>query len=181
MSERIGGWMQTVSGKRYWPVDPRAEEVDIGDIAHALGMMCRFGGHTRRFYSVAEHCVLVSGLVSQKNALCGLLHDATEAYCVDVPRPLKRSLPEYKAAEIKNWLVIAERFGLPSQMPVEVKHADEAILHVEQAALMPTDDGRGWCVEDTGHIDTSRVVIRCWSPEVARQNFLNAFTYYHKG
>lgn len=49
MSERTGGWGCTASGRRYWPADPRAEDICIEDIAHALAHQCRFGGHVSRF------------------------------------------------------------------------------------------------------------------------------------
>ena len=62
---RGGGWLQTWSGRMFWPLDPRDDEVDICDIAHALAHQCRFGGHCRRFYSVAEHCVLLSHAVAR--------------------------------------------------------------------------------------------------------------------
>ena len=174
--ERVGGWMQTYTGGRYYPVDPLPSEVGIEDIAHALSMLCRFGGHCHTFYSVAEHSVHVSRLVPREHALVGLLHDATEAYVCDVPRPLKLSLPEYKNAEHLNWLAIAAHFSLASSMPAVIKHADNAILHVEQRVLMRPDPGRDWCVGDVGPIDTRDVRIECWSPKWARETF---FDRYH--
>lgn len=174
--ERIGNWLQTVSGVQYWPLDPQGAEVKIEDIAHSLGMQCRFGGHTRRFYSVAEHCIHVAGLVPLEHGLCGLLHDATEAYVVDVPRPVKLALTNYKEIETANWLVLAQKFNLPVEMPACVKHADEAMLIVEQRELMPaiaTD-----MLGDLGGINPDTVRIRCWSPEVAAAQFLTCFRYY---
>src|SRR5262245_47792896 len=96
---RLGDWMQTVGGTQFWPLDPRPHEFDINHIAHALGNMCRFNGHCRRFYSVAEHCVLVSRACSAANALWGLLHDMSEAYIADVIRPVKPHLSNYKSIE----------------------------------------------------------------------------------
>lgn len=72
--------MQTFSGALYWPMDPRPEDVNILDIAHSLSMQCRYTGHVSKFYSVAEHSVHVSNIVPKELAMCGLLHDATEAY-----------------------------------------------------------------------------------------------------
>ena len=90
MSERVGDWIQTMSGVIFYPLDPRPEEIRIEDIAHALSHQCRFAGHCREFYSVAEHSVRVSRELPQEFMLWGLLHDASEAYLVDLPRPIKR-------------------------------------------------------------------------------------------
>jgi hypothetical protein len=136
MTERLGDWMQTFTGRAFWPLDPRADEIDTADIAHALSNLCRFGGHVKRFYSVAEHCVLMSEAVAPEFALWALLHDATEAYLVDLPRPIKRHLPSYVAAEGVLMECIAERFGITPFEPAEVKDADNRILLTERAALL---------------------------------------------
>jgi hypothetical protein len=86
---RLGNWMQTQFGNQFWPLDPRPEDFDIKEIASALGKACRYAGHCFGFYSVAEHSVLVSQIVPPEFALTALMHDATEAYLVDIPRPLK--------------------------------------------------------------------------------------------
>src|SRR3954454_351254 len=112
-----GDWMQTYSGRRFYPMNPRPSEIDPVDIAHALSLLCRYGGHVDRFYSVAEHCVLMSQAVAPENALAALLHDATEAYVCDVPRPLKRQLPGYAAIEAMVWLAIVARFDIALQLP----------------------------------------------------------------
>src|ERR1039457_118422 len=91
--DSFDGFIGTFSGLRFWPLDPNPEKILIDDIAHALAHQCRFGGHASRFYSVAEHSVHVSRLCPPEDALWGLLHDASEAYLVDLPRPLKQ-LPE---------------------------------------------------------------------------------------
>lgn len=135
---RKGNWLMTSTGKKYFPIDPRPEDVDIYDVAHHLSLLCRFTGACNRFYSVAEHSVLVSELVelhSPEHALIGLLHDATEAYLGDVGTPLKRHLPEYMAIEDENWKVVADRFGLPYEMPACIKDADVAVFHAECDAL----------------------------------------------
>src|SRR6266700_4788978 len=94
-----GDWIQTAMGRKFWPMDPRSGEVFIDDIAHALSMLCRFGGHCIRFYSVAEHSVLLSRVAEPRFKLWALLHDASEAYLADVPRPVKPALVGYKDAE----------------------------------------------------------------------------------
>lgn len=131
-----GDWMQTFTGRRFYPLDPRPDEIDPEDIAHALSLLCRYGGHVDRFYSVAEHCVLMSQAVPPEHALAALLHDATEAYVVDVPRPLKRQLSDYRDIEEQVWFAIAFRYGLDFTLPQSVKDADNRILLTERAALL---------------------------------------------
>ena len=82
---RRGGWIQTYTGRQFWPLDPRIEDIDIHDIAHALSHQCRYSGHCLRFYSVAEHSVLLSHHVAGEHMLWALLHDAWEAYLAAIP------------------------------------------------------------------------------------------------
>ncbi len=125
---RKGDWMQTYSGGKFWPLDPRASEVNITDIAHALSLQSRFGGHTLGFYSVAEHSVHVARAASAENKLWALLHDASEAYVSDVIRPLKRFLAGFQEIEDRVQAVICEAFRLDPEMPAEVKALDNRIL-----------------------------------------------------
>jgi uncharacterized protein len=134
--ERIGDWIQTYTGKAFYPLDPRAEEIDIIDIAHSLSLLCRFNGHCKRFYSVAEHSVLVSQHVSPKNALWALLHDAAECYTADIPRPLKPYISNWKTLEGNIMKVVAEKYGLSPEEPEEVKAVDLRITVDEKYALM---------------------------------------------
>lgn len=130
--------MQTFTGRQFFPLHPHPEDIDPVDIAHALSLICRYGGHTSRFYSVAEHCVLMSHAVPHHHALWALLHDATEAYVGDMVRPLKHHMPEYREIEDQLMEVIARRFGLDPVMPPAVKEADNRILLDERAALLKT-------------------------------------------
>ena len=132
------GFISTFSGLQFWPLDPDPEKILIEDIAHALAHQCRFGGHAWKFYSVAEHSVYVSRLCQPEHALWGLLHDASEAYLVDIPRPLKL-LPEfaaYRAAERQLQRIIAERLGLPPEQPASVTEADDHMLWIEAHSLL---------------------------------------------
>jgi uncharacterized protein len=132
------GWIQTYTGKKFYPQRPTPESIDIIDIAHALSNQCRFTGHTREFYSVAQHCVLVSYLCKKGNALYGLLHDLSEAYIVDLPSPIKR-LPElagYRLLEKKIQRAIYDKFGLLQEEPIDVKEADLFALGIESNSLM---------------------------------------------
>ncbi|WP_245459681.1 MULTISPECIES: phosphohydrolase [unclassified Mesorhizobium] len=132
---RIGDWMQTFTGRCFWPLDPRPEEIFIEDIAHALSLQCRYAGHCLKFYSVAEHSVLLARYVSPQDRLWALLHDASEAYLVDVPRPVKRDLANYKHLEAAVMSAVCERFGLSPEMPADVNEADNRIIQDERINL----------------------------------------------
>lgn len=131
-------WIQTYSGRRFTPTNPNPDAIVIQDIAHALSMLCRFGGHSSKFYSVAQHCVLVSHLCNFEDAFWGLMHDASEAYLVDLPRPIKHSgkLDVYIEYENKVQLAICKRFGLPEKEPPSVKKADKILLATEARDLL---------------------------------------------
>ena len=165
-----GDWIQTAMGRQFWPMDPRPNEVFIDDIAHALSMLCRFGGHALRFYSVAEHCVLLSRVAEPKDKLWALLHDASEAYLVDVPRPIKPFLYGYDAAESKIMRAVEERFNLFFGMPDQVKRLDRAILTDERMQVMAPAPVP-WSTDGA----PLGVKLQFWTPEVARYEFLTAF------
>jgi hypothetical protein len=162
-------WIQTASGRQFWPLDPRPEDVDPADIAHALSMLCRFGGHVLRFYSVAEHSVLLSRYVAPEYKLWALVHDASEAYLADVARPIKPHLPGYKLAEYRLMRAICDRFGLPPLMPSAVKEADDAILFDEAAQNMAPPPAP-W----PNPVKPLGVKLQFWSPTEARHEFLCA-------
>ena len=129
-------WIQTYSGLKFYPLVP-AGAILIRDIAHALAMQCRYGGHSLWHYSVAQHSVLVSQIVPPSMALSGLLHDASEAYLVDLPRPVKHSryLDGYREIEERLEEQIAKAFELPYPFPQEVKEADLEVYYSEARAL----------------------------------------------
>lgn len=145
MSDRIGDWVEVASGVQFYPLDPRPEDIHLSDIAHSLSLLCRFNGHCRAFYSVAEHSVRVARLVFSQPGCTGehvqwaLLHDAAEAYLSDVPRPLKRApeLQAYRDAEAQLMRCICQRFGLRPDEPLRVRLADNILLATEARDLMP--------------------------------------------
>lgn len=131
-------WIQTYSGRAFNPTEPHSDSIVIQDIAHSLSMQCRFSGHVKVFYSVAQHSVLASYLCHPDDALWGLLHDASEAYLVDIPSPLKRSglFDNYIELEKKVMNAIVDRFDLPRDEPASVKVADKTLLSMEARDLM---------------------------------------------
>ena len=130
------GWIQTYTGKQFYPLSPRAQDVDIRDIAHALSMQCRFNGHCKIYYSVADHSVRVSHAVPAEHALWGLLHDAAEAYLTDLPRPVKKLMPTFEAMEDQLLDFLLKQFGLSMPMPHPVQVADETLLATEARDVM---------------------------------------------
>src|SRR5829696_2066447 len=137
-----GPYLQTVSGRWVNPFDPDPAQLDAGDIARALANQCRFGGHSRVFYSVAQHSVIVSRLVEERggdveDAFAALMHDATEAYLGDMPHPLKHRSPlgaAFKDAEDHLEEALRQRFAIKPDVP-EIKRADRALLATERRAF----------------------------------------------
>lgn len=180
-TKRIGGWIQTFGGKQFWPLDPQPEDFCIEDIAQALSNVCRFGGHCRSFYSVAQHSVLVAhmaekeaasrGLIAKRFALAGLLHDAAEAYVGDMVRPLKYEIPAFRALEKRLEECIAVRFGVLFPIPPIVKTADEILLATECRDLMGTPPAK-WTL-DAKPADNLKIVPL--PPVLARELFLACF------
>ena len=130
-------WITTYSGKQFFPLEPNTEDINIDDIAHALSNLCRFNGHVQVFYSVAQHSVLVSQHC--KNALHGLLHDASEGLSLgDLPTPIKRlkGFEYYREVEYNLQSMVYKKYGLESDEPDDVKHADQRILATEIRDLM---------------------------------------------
>jgi uncharacterized protein len=166
-------WIQTFSGRQFFPLEPRVQDVCIEDIAHGLSNLCRYGGHTECFYSVAQHCLLVSRVVPREHALRGLLHDAAEAYLIDVPRPIKHSIgmEAYRAAESRLQSVVYQSFGLSPEDPACIKHADRQLLRTEQRDLMKPAPV-AWEDNRAGALDMN---IEPLLPRAAESAFLKRF------
>lgn len=126
----------TRTGKRFDLLEPSASMIDPADIAWSLSMQCRFNGHVKAFYSVAQHCLVVAELVRPHHQLEALLHDATEAYVGDLVSPLKQALPEYRQIEMRVWHAICSRFDIHPVLPPCVHDADLIALATERRDLM---------------------------------------------
>jgi hypothetical protein len=175
VNEYDGSWLETYTGGKFHFLDPKPEEIDIVDIAHALSLTCRYGGHCRQFYSVAQHSVLTasSGLVeTEKARLAMLMHDAHEAYIHDLPRPIKHVVPYYKIIETIVQEAIEKRFNIPS-IPFRVqKYVDNVILATEARDLMPN-------MTDWEPLPSPLdISIEPWTPEDAEESFLTAYKLY---
>lgn len=166
--------IRTYSGITFSPLNPRADDIAIEDIAHSLSLLCRFAGHTSVFYSVAQHCVSISELVTPQFALAGLLHDGSEAYIVDMPSPVKHSEEMSGYREIEKYLqgVIYNRYGLSTIEPTDVKTMDRLLLRTEQRDLLGVTLPKSTAVlSDT---------IVPWSPDLAEHRFLTRFRELYK-
>lgn len=164
-----GPTILTRSGQYFSYLDPAASTYDMFDIAHALSNICRFCGHSRSFYSVAEHSVHVSQLVPKRLAFAALMHDAAEAFVGDMPKPLKEMLPEYSAIERRIEDDIARRFDLGDAMRhPEVKRADRIMLRTEQRQVMDNSDGWSWCAD----VEPASIIIEFLTPDRAASRFL---------
>ena len=184
-TETRGPWLETFSGVHFHPLDPHPEDVRIEDIAHALSNVCRYAGHSRFFYSVAEHSVYVAGLVRPELRLAALVHDGGEAYTGDWPRPLKhpgggegleatRAARWYRWIENKNRAAIHQALGLDWPLEkndgLEIDRADFRVLSTEARDVM--SGGADWGME-LAPVPSLR--IAGWSPKHAEGRFLAAF------
>jgi hypothetical protein len=171
-SEGLGPWILTYSGVKVHLLNPLEDEILVQDIVHALSNLCRFVGHTRKFYSVAEHSIRVADLLPKELKLWGLLHDASEAYISDMSRPLKAQLALYRDVEEKIMRTIANKFNLVWPMPAEVKHADTIMLATE--AMQLTSRPELWVPELTVEPLSKR--ISPMTSEQAKQAFQDDLT-----
>lgn len=163
-------WIQTFTGRRFTPRQPHPGDFDIRDVAHSLSLLCRFNGHCRPFYSVAEHSVRVSRVCAPEAALWGLLHDLGEAYIGDLPRPIKPMFPAFEEIEDRLLCTAAEAFGLPWPMPADVRRADDILLATEARDLM-ADPPEPWPLAELPLAERITPV----GPEEAERLFLERF------
>jgi hypothetical protein len=163
--------ISTYSGEFFDFNHPENFKFDIETIAHALSNICRYGGHCDSFYSVAEHSVLVSQVVPTELALCGLLHDASEAFVGDMPSPLKAMCQSYRTIEERVHKAVAKEFQIPYPHPAEVKVADKMLYKAERLVLTPNVQDSVWHVD----VPVVKVEINCYTPKKAKIVFLERF------
>ena len=173
-----GPYLQTVSGRWVNPFDPDPDQLDAGDIARALANQCRFGGHSRVFYSVAQHSVIVSELVEQRggdaeDVFAALMHDASEAYLGDMPHPIKHRSPlgaAFKAAQEHLEAALRERFRIKADVP-EIKRADRALLATERRAFSAED----WHWPELEGVEPLELELTALAPDAAARAFAERY------
>jgi uncharacterized protein len=195
-------WIQTYTGRAFDLLDPKPEQIDPLDIAHALSNLCRFTGHAREFYSVAQHSCLVAEITRDLwdgpqpcpavVCLAALLHDAAEAYIGDVSTPLKRALrladggaeycaSPYDSVEAVIERAVLDRFGATDaqgKAHTLIKRADLIALATEHAQLFTGPPPRSWGLELP---QPWPYKITPWAPAMAQVQFLQAFGFYGGG
>lgn len=178
-------WILTFTGAKVYPMKLTADQIEIRDIAHSLAMQCRYNGHVRRFFSVAEHCVLMArwayregsffGIPANTMAKIALMHDSAETYITDIPRPVKYQLhwkrddgsyAHIKEAERYIDGVVSQKFGLPHPWPTLIDEWDAKMLTTERDNLLTFHPD--WECPPIG----LPVEIECWSPDEAEHQFL---------
>lgn len=172
-------WIQTYKGGRFHLDDPK---FDIEEIAHALSLQCRFTGHIKNFYSVAEHSVLVAGITAhlKGDRFEGLMHDAHEAYFSDLASPWKAVVPDYKKREKSLEAAMRKQFGLVSEISETVKKADWIALFIEAKNLL-NGTLEGWeapeGVKELAAELGKDISPNCWIPREAERMFLDVYAH----
>jgi len=167
MIKELEGSIITYTGRLFWPLDPRLEDINALDICHALSNQCRFTGHTIMFYSVAEHSCRVHDNLPQEHKLAGLLHDASEAYLMDLARPVKEqdAMELFRTAEENIMKLVAEKFNFEYPYSKEIYKADKILLNTEYRDLMAKNELREADFNGYKPLDE---VIHPWNPATAK-------------
>lgn len=173
-------WIETYTGLPFSPLKPEIEKINIIDIAHALSNQCRYSGHVAHFYSTAQHCCLLADYVIAKrngtplDALQILLHDGAETYLVDMPRPIKQFMPQYRKWDHDITMLIRSWAGYGSEpVPDWQDLVDSGIVNDERDQLM-SDSGLDW----EHRAAALGIYIEPWLPRMAEQQFLIRYAKY---
>ena len=180
MNEYIENWLSTLLVPKFGFLDSQEADIHTEDIAHSLSLLCRFGGHVSKFYSVAEHSVLVSRVLAKEKAnqltqFGGLLHDAEEAYLPDIPNPIKQHMTEALAIYAMLQTVIYDKFKLGKADWTHIIDIDRRICITEAKALGLWN--KDWA--NVGPLLESPVYG--WTPRKAEREFLALYEYLKAG
>lgn len=173
----------TSTGRKFNLLEPKLSDIDIRDIAHAQAMQCRWTGHCKHHYSIAQHAYYCSFIGPEKEALERLLHDASESYIGDMNRPLKHYTEagdHYRKVEHPLQSLIYTAFGMSDVEPASVKAADEGMLYAELEQLLPSADFE-FTNNPFGNSKAAKITIEEWTPAYAEKMFLQRFEQLYKG
>lgn len=184
--ERKGEWFTTYSGKRFYPLDPHIDDINLEDIAHSLAQQTRWGGHSTKFYSVASHSLMCYEAASQAGLSMdelrwALMHDSAETYLGDVVSPLKRALyvvPNAGICTLRAWeerilQIIAEKFGLPWPIPDSVHLIDRRAVLTESLHNTRSKDAGGFLGPEWVRLEPyDSSLLRYQEPWEAERDFL---------
>lgn len=195
-----GAWIQTFNGGGFWPLDPRPEDVRLEDVAHALALKCRYNGHCRRFYSVAQHSVLMADWLAARpgvqwwEPVFALLHDSGEAYLADIPSPVKGHTGVRTGdasggggwesfADLEDRVVwaVTQRLcpALPETDMTRVGLADKRILIDEVTELFTAEQLSAWTFPDG--LMPLGVPVEPWEWQKAELEYLAAWNRHTAG
>lgn len=160
--------IRTNSGQYVNVFEPNPDTLLIEDIAHALSNQPRFGGHLSKFYSVAQHCILCHMVAADGEKYNALMHDASEAYLLDMPKPIKMEMPDYNRIEDHLMNVLAEKFKFVYPKTKEVDRVDHYLLEWEWNVLM------------LKRKDSEFKRIVCLTPSESKKYFLKLYNDYQK-
>lgn len=178
---RAVDFIETYTGRPFWPLAPKASDVSVIDIAHHLAGQPRYSGASSPWYVTAQHCCLLADFVQERggtplDCLQILMHDAAEAYLVDIPRPVKQHMPQFRLWDkainnaVREWLGLAD-----TPIPEWQDELDSRIIVDERAQVM-SDSGLDW-----GHdLEPLGVTIEPWANMIAEQQFLMRYATYSK-
>jgi len=195
---RIGRFQTTLSGIHFYPLDPRAEDINIKDIARSLANTCRYGGHVPKFYSVAQHSILCAQQIVDDDVLrkWALMHDASEAYIGDIPIPIKAHTCMKVHPSHQPWTMethienvedmihyrIAQRFGLPFFDKKDecspwsrVDLVDKTMLLTEAKSFFRDERWKEWPYYKDWGLRPLKFCIEPWTPEQSYEKFLSLF------
>lgn len=161
-------WIQTYTGKEFRLDRFPPDQFNMLDVAHALSHLCRYTGHTKHFYSVAEHCVYAYEVAPDELKRTALLHDLSEAYLGDMASPLKNMIQGYRDIEHALMLAASKVYDFHYPLPNPIKWIDIRLLQTERLALLG-DEPKSW---ELDAIDPYDITIQCWDSVYAKQKFI---------
>ena len=181
-----GPWMQTASGKQFFVLDPRPEDVTLWDVAHGLAQTARYAGHASEFLSVAQHSVMVSEHAEPRYAMAALFHDAGEFVVTDVPSPWKGLvyverggfLEAFEDIEVGVRRAVMTALGVDDPGPlgwVEIKREDVRAALTERRDLLAAPPAP-WKLQGEPWAET----VESWDWKSARARFLARYEHLQR-